>query len=153
MDFVAVSPLAASPRARVLVVDHEEVWRSALATWLSYEFDVVTASDGVEGLERALEATPDAVVSEVAMPRLDGPSMVGRMKQIARLRRVPVLFVSATKAPATVVAAIAAGARAYMEKPVDLDVLERKLRAATSQASSSGARRVSMVMEKGARGY
>jgi len=64
------------------------------------------------------------------MPRLDGVSMVRAMKATESLRRVPVIFLTGQTSLSSVVAGIAAGARAYLPKPIDLDVLDRKLRSA-----------------------
>ncbi len=126
-------------RARILVVEDEENTRLALARWLSYEYDVVTASDGVEGLRIAtMQQAPDLVLADVWMPHLDGVSMVRRMKGVESLRRVPVIFLTGQTSPPSVIAGIAAGARAYLTKPIDLDVLDRKLRSALG--SHGGAR-------------
>src|ERR1019366_9265519 len=102
----------------------------ALAGWLSHEYDVVTAGDGIEGLAHAVASTPDVIVADVWMPRLDGVEMVRRMKQIETLRRVPVLFLTGQTTPASVMAGFPAGARAPLSKPVDLDLLDRKVRSA-----------------------
>jgi len=126
----AAETLPPPTRARILVVEDDESTLHALAGWLSYDYDVVTARDGIEGLERALESPPDVIVADVWMPRLDGVTMVRRMKQIAALRPIPVLFLTGQTMPASVIAGIAAGARAYLPKPIDLDVLDRKLRSA-----------------------
>jgi CheY-like chemotaxis protein len=120
-------------RAHILIVDDDDLTLKALAAWLSYEYEVVTAHDGIEGLERAAELTPDVIISDVWMPRLDGVEMVRHMKRIEGLRHVPVLFLTGQTSPASVVAGISAGARAYLSKPIDLDVLERKLRSALAR--------------------
>jgi CheY-like chemotaxis protein len=115
------------PRARILVVDDDEATLRALAGWLSFQYEVITAHDGIEALERAAETPPDVIITDVWMPRLDGVAMVRRMKQTEELKHVPVLFLTGQTTPASVVAGIAAGARAYLPKPVDLDVLDRKV--------------------------
>lgn len=120
--------LAARPR--VLLVEHEDAALRTLARWLAPDYDVVTASDGIGGLQRATELRPDVVITAVRMPRLDGVSMVRRMKQMDGLRGVPVIFVTGLTTPEGIIAGLSAGARAYLHKPVDLDVLARKLRSA-----------------------
>ncbi len=122
-------------RPRILVVDDDESTRTALAGWLGYEYDVVVARDGIEGLEvaNALPA-PDIILADVWMPRLDGVSMVMRIKAIDRLRRVPVIFLTGQTSVHSMVAGIAVGARAYLSKPIDLDVLDRKLHSALHHA-------------------
>ncbi len=128
-------------RARLLLVEDDESTRTALAQWLRYEYDVVTAVDGIDALETAAAMTPppDVILTDVWMPRLDGISMVRRMKNIDGLRRVPVIFLTGQTSVQSVVAGIAAGARAYLPKPVELDMLDRKLRSALgSRAGATG---------------
>ncbi|HZU83411.1 MAG TPA: response regulator, partial [Polyangiaceae bacterium] len=115
---------------RVLVIEDDTNTRAALARWLQYEYDVTTAEDGLDGIRQALEHTPDAIVADVWMPRMDGIAMVRRLKEHDALRRVPVILLSGQTSVEAVVAGLAAGVRAYLYKPVDLDLLDRKLRSA-----------------------
>ena len=117
-------------RSRILVVEDEDGTRKALAGWLGHEYDVVVASDGIEGLQIATTQRLDVILSDVWMPRLDGVAMVRRMKEIDSLRRVPVILLTGQTSPQSVIEGIAAGARAYLPKPIDLDVLDRKVRSA-----------------------
>jgi DNA-binding response OmpR family regulator len=121
-------------RKRILVVDDESDALRALAILLSDEHDVITADDGLEGLEAALsDPHPDLVITDVAMPGIDGVTMVRRMKQYDDLRRVPVIFLTGQSSVQCVVSGISAGARAYLIKPIDPDVLERKVRSALAR--------------------
>jgi DNA-binding response OmpR family regulator len=119
-------------RPRVLLVEDEDATQKALRGWLSYEYDVVVASDGLEGLNaaKAMDPPPDVVLSDVWMPRLDGIEMAERIRREPSLRKVPIIFLTGQTSPKSMVAAISAGARSYLMKPVDLDVLDRKLRSA-----------------------
>ncbi len=121
-----------TPRPLVLVVEDDESTRSALVSWLRHEYDVIAARDGLEGLRMATthQPRPDVILADVWMPLLDGVSMVRRLKEIDSLRRVPVIFLTGQTSPQSMVAGISAGARAYLPKPIDLDVLDRKLRSA-----------------------
>jgi CheY-like chemotaxis protein len=131
-------PIESAGRDRpcVLIVDDEDGTRTALAHWLSDDYVITTARDGVEGLERAYARTPDAVISDVWMPRLDGIAMVTRMKRTVLLRTVPVLFLTGQTSSASVEAGLSTGAIAYLEKPIDLDVLDRALRTALEEAAA-----------------
>ncbi len=119
-------------RPCVLVVEDEEGTRVALERWLAQDYDVVTARDGIEGLEIALtrDPMPDVILTDVWMPGLDGVSMVKCIKKNEFVRHVPVIFLTGQTAAKSVIAGIAAGAQAYLPKPIDLDTLERKLRSA-----------------------
>lgn len=131
----------ASPgqRARILVVEDDPSTRTALAQWLSHDYDVAVARDGLEGLEiaTAQQPPPDLILADVWMPRVDGVEMVTRIKQIDALRRVPVIFLTGQTSPQSMIAGISAGARAYIPKPVDLDVLDRKVRSALRAGRST----------------
>jgi DNA-binding response OmpR family regulator len=113
-----------------LVVDDEDATRHAIAILLSHDYDVIEATDGIEGLDAAIRERPNLIIADVWMPRADGVLMVRRIKQIDALRHVPVIFLTGQTSVRSVVAGISAGARAYLPKPIDPDVLERKVRSA-----------------------
>lgn len=93
---------------------------------LSDRYDVLGAADGMEGIEVAERFQPDLIVSDISMPRLGGLAMVKHIR--ARLeRRVPVVFLTALDSPQAVIAGIAAGARHYLTKPVNLEDLDQRV--------------------------
>jgi len=128
-----VVPRAEVARRRILVVDDDDGTRRAIAILLSEEYEVTTAADGIEGLEVATRNVPDLVIADVWMPRADGVVMVRRMKQIDALRHVPVIFLTGQTSVQSMVAGISAGAWAYLPKPIDPDILERKVRGALAR--------------------
>jgi len=131
-------PLAAGKgrRPRILLVDDDELARTAVASWLAHEYDVVTAGNGAEGLARARETLPDAVIADVEMPNMDGIAMVQRIREAPGAAFVPVLFLTAHSAPEKVTAGFSAGGVGYLVKPVDLDMLDEELRWALAGASA-----------------
>lgn len=81
--------------ARILVVDDDPLHRALLAEYLGLEgFDVCEAEDGARALARATERRPDIIVLDVQMPEMSGFEVVRRLRDLAPLRDVPVLFVS-----------------------------------------------------------
>ena len=128
-----VQPHADLAPRRILVVDDDEGTRRAIAILLSGEYDVTTAADGIDGLEEAVLNPPDLIIADVWMPRADGVMMVRRMKQIDALRGVPVIFLTGQVSVQSMVAGISAGAWAYLPKPIDPDILERKVRGALAR--------------------
>ncbi len=113
-------------RKRILIVEDDTGALSALAYALGARYDVVVARDGVEGAEVAAKSPPDLIITDVTMPRLDGIGMVRRIRE-QQAAKVPVIFVSALDSPMAVVAGIAAGARHYLTKPLDLNDLEKRI--------------------------
>jgi two-component system, OmpR family, response regulator len=81
--------------ATVLVVDDERAWRAILETDLRLlGYEVVTAADAGEALERASSARPSLAIVDLMLPEpVDGPELVRRLR--ARGDRVPVVFYSA----------------------------------------------------------
>jgi DNA-binding response OmpR family regulator len=80
----------------------------------------------MEGIHAAASSPLDLIVTDVSMPRLDGFGMVRRIRE-QQVRKVPVIFLTALDSPRNVIAGIAAGARHYLAKPVDLKDLERRV--------------------------
>jgi CheY-like chemotaxis protein len=112
---------------RVLIVDDDGPTRSAIARGLAPEYDVVVASNGLEGLKAASDSLFDAIVTDIGMPEMDGIQMVARIRQ-ARDPAVPVVFLTAEMAPERVAEGFFVGGTSYLVKPVDLDQLDRELR-------------------------
>jgi DNA-binding response OmpR family regulator len=112
--------------ATVLVVDDDPVILNLLQASFEMEgWEVLTAGDGEEGLEVARANHPDAVVSDVMMPRLDGIGLAAAMKADPVLRAIPVVLLSAKAQVADVDAGLEV-ADAYVTKPFDpLDLLDR----------------------------
>jgi two-component system response regulator MprA len=121
----APSPPAA---AIVMVVDDEPGVRAALERALRIErYDVRLAGDGAEALALLADRSPDAIVLDVAMPRVDGLEVCRRLR--AAGDRTPVLLLTARDAIDDRVAGLDAGADDYLVKPFALRELQARLRA------------------------
>lgn len=82
--------------ARILVVDDTPTNRRLVTSLLSYEgHEMLEASDGVEGLQRAQRERPDLVISDVLMPTMDGFEFVRRLRSDPELANVAVIFYTA----------------------------------------------------------
>src|SRR5690348_18461389 len=83
--------------ARILVVDDRAPNRDLLRALLQhFEHEVRDAGDGVEALEAMAAWTPDLVVTDILMPRMDGVELARRMRGEPALAAVPVIFYTAT---------------------------------------------------------
>lgn len=122
-------PIASpSPTApTVLVVDDDDDIRTMLARALGTKYTVYEARDGLEARETLDRIPPpDAIVTDVMMPRLDGIGLAKLLRKEAALQRVPILFLTARGSPVDVIAGINAGARHYVTKPFKIaDVLAK----------------------------
>jgi pilus assembly protein CpaE len=88
---------------------------------------VRTARNGVEALKFIAEDPPDMVVTDVAMPDVDGLALTQQLRASHRTSRVPVIMLSAHKETGDVLAGYGAGADEYVSKPIELSVLGAKI--------------------------
>ncbi len=116
-----------APRTRVLVIDDDPVILELLRINFEIEgFEVISACDGQEGLDRASADHPDVILSDIMMPRLDGLQLLTRLKDDPATAKVPVVLLSAKAQRAEVDKGLALGADDYVTKPFDpLELLDR----------------------------
>ena len=89
---------------------------------------VRVAADGVDALRMAREMPPDVVVSDIAMPRMDGYALCRALKDDPRLAAVPVLLLTRLTTLQDIVRSLDAGADGFMRKPYDADQLRERVR-------------------------
>jgi CheY-like chemotaxis protein len=111
------------PGARhVLVVEDDPRLRKMIVTYLNRAgYEVREAEDGAQALAILRTSIPDAVLLDLQMPRMNGTEFLAACRDDPRLVTVPIVVYSG--APADEATAEQLGARAYLMKPVDLDVL------------------------------
>jgi len=111
----------------VLVVDDDPVIVRLLEVNFEMEgFQVVTAIDGQDGIDKAKAEQPDVVVSDVMMPKLNGLELCEALKADERTAGIPVVLLSAKAQVADIRAGLDAGADDYVTKPFEpLDLIDR----------------------------
>jgi len=122
--------MATMPPSLVLVVDDDPVIQKLLQVNFEMEgYNVVTASDGAEGLERARSEHPDIVILDVMMPKMNGLEVASTLKSDSATAGIPIILLSAKAQEADVQAGRQTGADDYFTKPFDpLELLERVAR-------------------------
>lgn len=121
---------------RILVVDDEASSRSIVAAWLrSPEREVEEAADGEEALERIALARPDLVITDVVMPRMNGWTLVRKLRAMPETAPIPVLFVSSLEDRDDRIHGLSLGDD-YVTKPVDLEELELRVNVALKRAGA-----------------
>ncbi|MDC7784477.1 response regulator [Rhodoplanes sp. TEM] len=114
---------------KILAVDDAPENLEILRTRLAAKgYDVITAADGEEGLARARAESPDLVLLDIMMPKLDGIAVLKALKADTALRFVPVVLVTAKADTRDVVAGLEAGADDYLTKPFDQAALVARVR-------------------------
>jgi len=111
---------------RVLVVDDEPDALELLQAFLEAKgYEVLTASDGEEALQKVKEERPHLILLDVRMPKMTGLEVLKRVREIDR--EVGVIMVTAVNEEETGRQALQMGAFDYIIKPLDLKYLERSL--------------------------
>lgn len=106
--------------ARILVVDDQPLNVKLLEAKLTAEYyDVVTAADGVEALEKAADVRPDIILLDVMMPGMNGYEVCKRLKNDPELDHIPVVMVTALDASRDRIRGIEAGADDFLTKPIN----------------------------------
>jgi diguanylate cyclase (GGDEF)-like protein len=117
--------------ARVLVVDDMPDNVKLLALELSdHGHEVLTASNGTQGLGMAQSERPDVILLDVMMPGLNGIEVCRRLKADPKLRPIPVIMVSARELDDDIVLGLDAGAQDYVTKPFNLQIVMARVRSA-----------------------
>lgn len=104
----------------VLMIDDEAVVVEVIGAILSsHGFGFDSASNGLDGLRKAKELSPDLIILDISMPRMDGFETCRRLKEDPATRRVPVVMFTALTDRESRIKALEAGANDFLAKPVD----------------------------------
>jgi two-component system alkaline phosphatase synthesis response regulator PhoP len=118
---------------RILIVEDEPNMVAGLRDNFEYEgYEVLTAGDGVEGLERALKESPDLVVLDVMMPRMSGLDVCKQLK--AKRPSIPIIMLTARGQEVDKVVGLELGADDYVTKPFSIRELLARVKAVLRRA-------------------
>lgn len=113
--------------ARILVVEDEPAIRRSLCTELRGRgYDTIEAADGREGLAQAASAHPDLILTDLAMPAMDGFAMIEALR---RNHKTPIVVLSVRGAEQDRVRALDLGADDFVAKPFSVEELLARIRA------------------------
>jgi DNA-binding response OmpR family regulator len=112
------------------VADDEDDLRELVTYRLTRSgYQVIGAGDGLEALELATERTPDLMVLDVMMPKLDGYELTRRVRAEEALRSIPVILLTARSQESDIDRGFEVGADDYLRKPFNPDELVARVRA------------------------
>jgi CheY-like chemotaxis protein len=113
-----------SALGRVLVVDDDDVIRQLITVNLELEgFEVATAVDGQDCLDKVKDVRPDVITLDIMMPRLDGWEAAGKLRADPDTSGIKVVLLSARAQEADLARGSRIGVDAYLTKPFDPDEL------------------------------
>jgi DNA-binding response OmpR family regulator len=107
-------------RKKILLVDDSATVLLMERMILSkHDFEVVTAKDGQEGVEKALSERPDLILMDVVMPRMNGFDACEALRRKAETKEIPIIMVTTRGEFANVESGYASGCNDYVTKPID----------------------------------
>lgn len=128
-----IHPGAGNNNPLLLIVEDNYDVVSFVTTILEKEYDLMVASDGREGLRKAIEFVPDIILSDIMMPGIDGLEMLEKIKKDVRTSHIPVVILTAKADIESRVTGIETGADAYLAKPFIKEELLVQLRSLIEQ--------------------
>ena len=114
--------------SKILVIEDEEILAEILVMGLGADgHTVITAGDGVAGLEAARGENPDLIVTDMSLPKMTGWELVEKLRVDPATAAVPIIAMTAHTTADDRSAAYAAGVSAYEKKPIDMTRLKAKV--------------------------
>ena len=128
----------ANANVRILLVEDEPAMVAGLRDNFEYEgYEVISAGDGVEGLERALADNPDLVVLDVMMPRMSGLDVCKQLK--VKKPSLPIIMLTARGQEIDKVVGLELGADDYVTKPFSIRELMARVKAVLRRVATQPA--------------
>lgn len=120
--------LTPSSMATVLLIEDNQDVLHYLASCLEAEYHLEYATNGREGVNRAIELAPDLIVSDIMMPEMDGYEVAARLKHDERTSHIPILLLTAKADIDSKIKGLEQGADAYLSKPFEPRELKVRLK-------------------------
>jgi two-component system, cell cycle response regulator DivK len=113
---------------RILVVeDNRDNMILITDVLVSLRYDVIQATDGEQGVQKAATERPDLILMDLSLPRMDGWTAARRLKANDDLRHIPIIALTAHAMMGDRERALEAGCDDYVSKPINLPELRKKL--------------------------
>jgi len=128
------------PEAKILVVEDNSFMLQLLESRLkANNYEVITAANGLEGLDKARKENPDLILLDISMPDLDGFETAAKLKDSSETRSIPIIFVTAKGEEEDIFKAITElGSEFYIIKPFKPEVLLDGIKKALSKRKIRG---------------
>lgn len=121
---------------KILVIDDAEFILESTSTLLGFEgYEIMTAPDGLSGIELALQSQPDLILCDISMPGLDGYGVLERVRTHTSTRTLPFIFLTAYTDKANMRAGMEKGADDYLVKPFTREELLSAIEAQWKKSS------------------
>lgn len=114
---------------RILIIEDNPDTRRFLEVMLGKEFDMITAENGVIGIDYARNKSPDLILLDIMLPILNGYDTCSLLKKDEKTKHIPVIFLSAKNTITDITHGLSTGADDYLPKPFDYKELLARINA------------------------
>ena len=112
---------------RILIIDDNISILKQISSYLEHTYDVTLAKSGLLGFQICMKEQPDLILLDIEMPGNDGFEIIDMFKRSVLLSRIPVIFLTAKNDEAVEVKALRSGARDFIKKPVERNILLHRI--------------------------
>lgn len=123
-----------APRPRLLIVDDDEEMLRMLMLALRDAYEVTTATDGMEAIQRIVDYEPDLMLLDIMLPKMNGYQLLQSIRRNLSYKNLPVVVVSAKSSQRDQDYAIRLGANQFLAKPYRIDQLLKVIESFTRAA-------------------
>lgn len=116
------------PEATILIIDDNRELLWMLKDILSDKYTILTAENGEEGLNLLKQSTPDLIITDIMMPKIDGITLTKQLKSNRHTAHIPLVILSAKNTTDEKIEGIESGADAYVPKPFNTQYLRTIIR-------------------------
>jgi len=112
----------------ILLVEDNDEFRNYLSDFLSTDYQIITASNGKEGVDKAFQNLPDLIISDLMMPQMNGVTLCQLIKKDIKTSHIPVILLTARNSEEKHLEGLNSGCNLYITKPFNFDILLSSIR-------------------------
>jgi len=132
--------MSQTSKPKILIIEDNSDTRRFLEVMLKKEFDVITAENGVIGIDYARNQSPDLILLDIMLPILSGYDTCSLIKKDEKTRHIPVIFLSAKNTVTDITKGLTTGADDYIPKPFDYKELKARIITRLRKGPETGGR-------------
>src|SRR3954466_16242081 len=131
-------------KQKILVIEDNADTRKFLEAMLGKEFEVITADNGVIGIDYERNKAPDLILLDIMLPILSGYDACSLLKKDEKAKRVPIICLSAKNSISDITHGLTAGADDYIPKPFDYKELLARIKTRLRKSSEGPAEAIQL---------
>lgn len=113
---------------KILIVEDTEDAMEIMTRALEEEYTIIKASNGKEGMERAISEMPDLILMDISLPIMDGLTVTRRIRENGNIKDIPIIAISASAMIHNIKEALENGCNDFIPKPIRPRLLRKKVK-------------------------